>query len=260
MAEPRLDSVEHLIADLRKAHPRLVLLVGEHHDSIETRRLYCGIAKNADVGFFEATNSLGLRTGTPADTETIRRKMAERAHSQNAINTLKDQTLLAPRHAIFVDEPIEAKKGLSLAEKALNRLEKDRVPADSQIAQSVAEIAQYRAIERVRRSNPIMADTIANHLDEYYPGNTPFFASLLVGSGHLRDLDTHGLEHTPSDLRHALQARGFTTVSLDIEPCAPAMSTQKPGTYLLEKECTRSGIDYTISVIDPATRHARRGR
>ncbi len=264
MKHERTDTIEHLVADLRKNHPRLVLLIGERHDSVETRKLYKTMAKDADVGFFESPNRSKNPTGDPDDRGMRAQKLAEmrkrrlwRKPTEQQIVTT--ETMLVPKHAVFVDEISNHGQKLLLTTRAIERLEDNHVPASDPLMKSIRDIHTGRAIDRVASSNKVMGKTIADHLDANFPGDTPFFATFLVGNGHLRDLDTLNLESTESDISHTLNQRGYHTVALDIKPFPKITPLQKPGDYLIIPEYAKIGVDFSIGIVDPQAKKSLRG-
>jgi hypothetical protein len=153
---------------------------------------------------------------------------------------------------------------LTTSQKALDRLQSEYIPEKDkkghELLEAVRTIHQERIIRRVAESNPVMAATIANHLDKNFPGDTPFFATFLVGNGHFRCLDNLGLEGGKSDLCAELARRGYRTVTLDIEPMPRYKPQDKPGEYFIHPEMAKIGVDFSLHVVDPGSKHAERWR
>ncbi|NBO18610.1 MAG: hypothetical protein EBV03_05160 [Proteobacteria bacterium] len=255
----RVDSIEHLIEDLRRNNPRLLLIIGERHDSIETRKLFKRLGKGADVGFFESSNLTGSPTGEEDDRAHRQQQLAKAKAGGEAMDIVRNETMLVPNKAVFVDEKDTGEDSIRLSQAAVRRMEKDNATHSKQY-EWVKTIHHDRILNRLESSNPVIANTIANHLDTHFPGNTPFFATLLIGNGHFRDLDKLGLEGTNSDLLQGLRKRGYRPVTIDVEPEPRIQPKDAPGKHFIIPEYIKNGVDFSLHVIDPGARHAQRRR
>lgn len=259
MQHERVDSISHLIEDLRQQYPRLVLLVGEQHDSAETRKLFSHLAKNADVGFFEIPNETRTPTGQPITPEYLaqRRTIRTPDAASHAANQAYCDMLAHMPAAFRVDMPRRTRGHFAAAMEADKRLHADGVPHTDPVRKAVQDIVIDRSITRLEDSNPFMANCIANHLDANYSENKPFFAVALVGSAHLTATSHYGLSGTPADLGHYLRQRGYHSVAIDITPHPRLNPRNKPGDHFIIPEYIKDNVDFSIEVIDPACRHAR---
>lgn len=257
---PRLDTIAHLMEDLRRQHPRLVLLVGEQHDSIESRKLFKQLADGADIGFFEARRDPRDALGTECARGSLdAQRVLKKAEGNHQLAAFID-AMLTPQVAVVVDSHEHRGANIGLSYRALDRLLSDGAPPHSRIRKAVEDIHRTRVLDRVERSNAAMTDIIARQLAVRFPGNTPFFATFMVGNGHLLGLDRLNLEGTKSDIPHTLKQKGYHVVTLNIEPIRPLLPRQRPGQYVLAQELGRKDMDFSLSVIDAKAQGSERWR
>lgn len=257
MVNERIDSLEHLVEDLRKKHPRLVLLVGDNHDSAESSKLFARISHGADVGFFEQVGNPNHSLGTIATKEKLHAKAEElRRASTDPLTQAFIEAQCAPRYAVYVDSG-EGSEEYWQARIAYRKVEDTCLPCDHPERKKAVEAYEQSKTNRLATANPFIAHTIANHLETYYSNGKPFLAALQIGSAHLGDLSEYGVTDVKADIKKTLQQQGYTVVTLDICP-VPAKGRQRQGQYSITPDFDMHGIDYTIEVIDNMRRDAQR--
>ncbi len=264
MNKERTDTLEHLVADLRKQHPRLVLIVGERHASEETRKHFTEMARQADVGFFEQKNYTDdpqgeTMAGKHLDAHITLREMPRAPLkpgrypadlNRSPTDKAFAEALRAPKTTVFVDPEIPT-PSIETARDAVIRLYHDNTYHANPTYTAVRKIFHERQLDRLETSNNAMATAMANHLDAKFPGETPFFATLLVGDAHVSKLDKIGLANTEHDMKHVLTQRGYPTLVINFEPTRRIGPMDKAGKYHIAADFFSHGVDYTVQVTDP---------
>lgn len=254
MPRVRTDTLPHLIEDLRRDHPRLVVIFGERHDCNEGHKLFSQVSQNADVGFFEVANIENHPTGYVASKEDIRGiidKMRENDPTNHRIAAF--ESMLAPRQSVMVDidndHPVNRR--VTLASEAAMRLSDDNVPMSDPVMSSVAVILAHRKAARVDVSNEAMGGHMRDYIAQHFGNNTPFFGVALVGNEHLKSVHRRGMQGKANDLAHVLRQQGCHVVTIDLVP-EKAIEDDKPGDHMVIPTTHSPGIDYRVDIVDPA--------
>lgn len=252
--QPRTTNIEHLITDLRKQHPRLIVVVGEQHDSLHTRKLLKKILKGADAGFYETPNTDGSPAGRLYTHEEVQQRISSKRHRRSSpAHRELTEAMLLPKTNVFVDanDPPERREALLNLFKEVERLEDRGYGIEHEKFRTALEKLTIARRERLHTSNTAMGKTIGEYMKTNVSPKAPFFGVLLVGSAHLSDLETFGLEKTEADLRHTLAETGCKIVTIGITPHPQYGPRMRPGDYLIGTDLIKPELDYTINIIDP---------
>lgn len=133
MAHIRTDTLDHLVEDLQRDNPRLILIFGENHGCLEGRELFTRVARKANVAFFERPNASGDPTGHHMNPHDLRTRLESMLSMPDPAPSVKREVqeirmMLAPQNAVLVDQQTPEAKRMWLATKAMDRLHDDRVP------------------------------------------------------------------------------------------------------------------------------------
>ncbi|MBY0406835.1 MAG: hypothetical protein K2Q01_04030 [Rickettsiales bacterium] len=251
--KPRTLSLEDFLRDLRRENPRLVVLVGEAHNSVIGRRLTHQILQGSQLGLWEQPNKTGNPMGSIYSRQHFQERLREEGdelHTEQWRQNLRNMTV--PPYTVQVDTP-DRQEGhrAEKAKKLMRQMRRDGIPAHDETYRRVKGVYLANMQQRLEKSNEVMAETMVKRLDHMFPDpRKRFYAVGVLGAGHLRYVHDMGLSGTPSDIKHTLEAAGYTVVALDLKPQRIEKTTYHKGGYQINPS-EIPGIDYQIDYFDP---------
>ncbi len=248
-----------LIGELKQSHPKLVLMIGEVHESDETRKLVRELMGQADIGFHEMPPEVLHPAYNGQLNQRMALKLLEqlRAHpdaTKNDVDTM--ELLAASKESVCMDLAYGKSGNLTLASNAMHRLWNDGVDANDPVFEAVHTITTERAIERIKTSNLPMAHVMDAHL-QGYADRERYLAVANVGGAHLVDpyiiAECHG-----HDMKKTLQDKGYDVVTINIEPTAKKSPRARDGDVEIGQGS--NGSDYDVSIVDSRYFERQRAR
>jgi|GEM_PF-5387567 len=234
-----------LIADLRKDHPRLVVLLGEEHHSLETSYLATSLLGQSDVGFFEQPSDV-----TPLTQAQAAEQM--RHHEKNTARNKQDDQRMgfvmkvaATRNRVHIDEAGSKRNEVLLARAELEQMLESGVPHNNDEAREKVSRLKKMIVDRAHSSNTHMATEMIAYLDKAFPDQTPFLAVGIVGSEHLQTK-----KYGNTNLKKCLTDAGYHTITIDVSLASKPDPTQQSGDYTIHRGSSEPSIDYTLAMVD----------